>query len=400
MQGIRTNLLQPVSIYMRRLSSRESSSCSLGDDHYVANARQGKRRRITRPIVSLLAISTFGVILWLLIAYLKIKSIFSGSHQSNAYSEISSLWKQPSDAVPLILYHSSHGANLDVNPLPCHSHNDYWRKVPLFDALSYGCTSVEADIWLPLQSEDRIQDNILIKNIELRVGHTRDSLDPDRTLDSLYLAPLFRMLYEQTSPDDEPTAGVFGSSPSTTLVLLIDFKPSEDPAAVWRALQIHLMTFRSQKWLTYWDREESVRVTGPLTVVATGDVPFEEIAASPHGDVFYDAPLDKLATDGRFNESNSHYASASLKDVVGGISLGQSLSSDQMDKLESAVGVARERGLVVRAWGIPSWPVATRNKIWEQLLEAGVGVLNVDSFETATKKDWRLCKIAGIEMCN
>lgn len=29
-----------------------------------------------------------------------------------------------------------------------HSHNDYWRDVPLFSALSHGVTSVEADVWL------------------------------------------------------------------------------------------------------------------------------------------------------------------------------------------------------------------------------------------------------------
>ena len=34
----------------------------------------------------------------------------------------------------------------DVTPIPCHSHNDYWRRVPLYDALRWGCTGVEADV--------------------------------------------------------------------------------------------------------------------------------------------------------------------------------------------------------------------------------------------------------------
>ena len=29
-----------------------------------------------------------------------------------------------------------------------HSHNDYWRDVPYYTALSYGAMSVEADVWL------------------------------------------------------------------------------------------------------------------------------------------------------------------------------------------------------------------------------------------------------------
>jgi hypothetical protein len=39
-------------------------------------------------------------------------------------------------------------ATRDVIPIPCHSHNDYWRRVPLFDAIHWGCTGVEADVWL------------------------------------------------------------------------------------------------------------------------------------------------------------------------------------------------------------------------------------------------------------
>lgn len=333
--------------------------------------------------------------MWLLAAFLKVKSLLRVSPKLSTYSTISSLWRQPSDSVPLILYASYSGSNFDVAPLPCHSHNDYWRKVPLFEALSYGCASVEADIFL---SDKPVHDGI--KNVELYVGHERSVLNPDRTLTSLYLAPLFRILYEQMpAEEDEASEGIFGSSPSTTLVLLVDFKPSKNSSAVWQALELHLTTFRGFNWLTRWDHERNERVPGPLTIVATGDAPFEKIAASVHGDVFYDAPLDKLATDDRYNESNSYYASASLSGLVGKVGLGNSLSSAQVDDLSSAVGFAKEKGLVTRVWDIPKWPVATRNKLWGQVIEAGVGVLNVDEFGTATNKDWRLCNVGGVELC-
>ena len=68
---------------------------------------------------------------------------------------------------------SIHGAE----PLPnAHAHNDYWHKRPLFDAVDRGFTSVEADVFT-------IDGSLL-------VGHARDELRPDRTLESLYLAPL------------------------------------------------------------------------------------------------------------------------------------------------------------------------------------------------------------------
>lgn len=39
-------------------------------------------------------------------------------------------------------------ATRDVLPIRCHSHNDYVRRVPFFDAIHWGCTGVEADVWL------------------------------------------------------------------------------------------------------------------------------------------------------------------------------------------------------------------------------------------------------------
>ena len=57
-----------------------------------------------------------------------------------------------------------------------HAHNDYVHARPLLDALDRGYGSVEADIYLV--------DGALL------VAHARDSVRADRTLESLYLAPL------------------------------------------------------------------------------------------------------------------------------------------------------------------------------------------------------------------
>lgn len=40
------------------------------------------------------------------------------------------------------------GLARDIPSKRIHSHNDYWRDVPLYTALSHGVTSVEADVWL------------------------------------------------------------------------------------------------------------------------------------------------------------------------------------------------------------------------------------------------------------
>lgn len=36
----------------------------------------------------------------------------------------------------------------EIIPKAFHSHNDYWRPVPFYSALSVGAVSVEADVWL------------------------------------------------------------------------------------------------------------------------------------------------------------------------------------------------------------------------------------------------------------
>ena len=57
-----------------------------------------------------------------------------------------------------------------------HAHNDYYHPRPLLDALDHGFTSIEADVF-PVDHE-------------LLVAHSDRELDPNKTLDRLYLRPL------------------------------------------------------------------------------------------------------------------------------------------------------------------------------------------------------------------
>jgi len=61
-----------------------------------------------------------------------------------------------------------------------HAHNDYEHDRPLYDALSRGFKSVEADVWLV--------------GGELLVAHDREDVRRGRTLESLYLAPLRQLI--------------------------------------------------------------------------------------------------------------------------------------------------------------------------------------------------------------
>ena len=279
-----------------------------------------------------------------------------------------------------------HDFSRDIVPKPCHSHNDYWRTVPLFDALATGCTSVEADIWLPdLQST----------STDLRVGHTTSSLTTDRTLSNLYIEPLAAILSNMATPSTQPS-GIFETNSSQTVTLLLDFK--SDGAELWPFVNAHLEPLRKGGWLRYWNGSSKSIVPGPLTIVGTGNVPFDSIMANDtYRDIFYDAPIYDLDSN-TFDSSNSFFASAALGRAIGQPSLGH-FNAQSMAKLTSQVANAEARGLLSRYWDTPAWPIAARDRIWNTLVRHGVGMLNVDDLESATRWNWDWCVVAGLTLC-
>ena len=298
----------------------------------------------------------------------------------------------------------------DVIPMPCHSHNDYWRRIPLYEALHYGCVGVEADVWL--------------FDEELYVGHTTASLAKNRTLKTLYVDPLVQILDNMNARPMFGTAsykikGVFEEAPEQTLVLLIDFKM--DGREQFPIVSAHLQALRAKNYLTYYNGQDLVQ--GAVTIVATGNAPFDLITAnSTYRDIFFDAPLDKLSDDtktlasqsltpdslitdsastagqgntgvdlslgsSQFTNKNSYYASINFKRSIGFPYRGR-LTHKQLKMLRSQIKAAHEKGLKARYWNTPTWPVGLRNHIWKILVEEGADVLNVDDLRSAKMADW------------
>ena len=334
----------------------------------------------------------------------------------------------------------------DIQPVQCHSHNDYWRPVPLKSAISAGCTGVEADVWLfPDQAADQAPD-------ELYVGHSRSSLTPQRTFRSLYVDPLVEIL-EKQNPNttlhptlDNPRNGIFDTKPSQTLVLLIDFKT--DGQKLWPIVSQQLEPLRERQYLTYFNGADVV--DGPITVVVTGNAPFNKVVENAHyRDMFFDAPLELLEalapsaqdsssenselgnwsryddaeeteylasyaselTSSRaaasskqaknqgqghsgpapknpaiYTPANSYYASVSFRKGVGHpIPL---LTHGMKHIIRQQIAGAHKQGLKVRYWSTPSWPRGLRDYVWRVLVEEGVDYLNVDDIQAATQGKW------------
>ncbi|TKW50497.1 Altered inheritance of mitochondria protein [Colletotrichum tanaceti] len=304
-----------------------------------------------------------------------------------------------------------------VIPKPCHSHNDYWRPYPLFSALVAGCTGVEADIWL---SDD---------GTDLLVGHDRGALSPNKTLRTMYLDPLMKILdaenpdsrWVDRTPYDQPR-GAFKTDPNATLVLLVDVR--SDPRDTWPLLVKQLEPLRRKQFLT---RYEHIRV-GPdletkqsrwpaaVTVVGTGTLDratfydtdrrsYPDFYA--YHDTFIDAPLEILPDENTFwryegddpayrgpitsssrmwDVDETYMTSTSFKRAIGSVRTG--FSGAQLARLRRQVRTARLSGLRTRYWDIPDWPIGYREYIWRVLVEEGVDLLNVDDLEGAARRGW------------
>ncbi|KAH9944057.1 uncharacterized protein BXZ73DRAFT_39943 [Epithele typhae] len=261
-----------------------------------------------------------------------------------------------------------------IMPKNIHSHNDYWRDVPLLSALSFGVASVEADVSLI--------------NGTLYVGHEIQALAKSRTLDSLYIQPLVQIL-AMTNPNTSFTAevtgtpnGVFDTSGGTSLHLLIDIKTDGV-----EALPFILDAFeplRSRGYLTTF--ANGVLTRSAITVIGTGNSPLEQVKALEPRDYFFDAPLTQL-TDPSLNTTwdatLAPIASTDYETAVGWSGIGN-ISDEQSANLTRFIADAHQRGIQARFWDTPAWPIFARNNIWRVLAEAGADWLNADDLEAAS----------------
>lgn len=236
-----------------------------------------------------------------------------------------------------------------VKPLHhAHAHNDYLHERPLLDAIDRGFASVEADVFL-------VDGRLL-------VAHTVLELNPERTLEALYLNPLRRRV-------EAGDGKLFADGSSLTL--LVDIK--RDGEATYRALA---------KTLARYDDIVSVVRDGrfeqkAVTVIVSGERPREAIAADP---------VRYVGIDGRLGDLDSELPSHLLPLISDNWSShfqwrGQGeLPQEERDKLAAIVAKAHAAGRRVRFWAAPD-----RLSAWRQLHAAGVDLINTDDLDGLAK---------------
>ncbi|GHH72054.1 hypothetical protein GCM10018793_08470 [Streptomyces sulfonofaciens] len=243
----------------------------------------------------------------------------------------------------------AHGRVPGPRPLAhAHAHNDYDHPHPLFDALDHRFGSVEADVYLA--------------DGQLLVAHDPVDLDPTRTLETLYLAPLLARI--------EANRGWVYDGWRTPLQLLVDIKT--EGAATYLELDRHLR--RHQQIFTSFSHGAVHR--GPVTAVVSGDraarVPMETQQVRH---AFYDGRLADLQTPApaSFIPLISEDWTATFTWRGDG-----PFPATERAALHRIVSTAHAHGQRVRFWGTPDTAGPARDALWRELLAAGTDLLNTD----------------------
>ncbi len=229
-----------------------------------------------------------------------------------------------------------------------HSHNDYQQTRPLWDAIENKFISIEVDIHLVGQA--------------LLVGHDEDDLNENLTLQSLYLNPLRAYI-------NENNGWVY---PEHELFLLIDIKSSPEPT--YQALRKELVKYADI--LTRYN-SDSIRKRA-VSVIISGNRP-RELMQNEH---------TRYATyDGRIQDLNSEIPSNFIilisdnwEEHFAWRGKGE-MSKEDRNKLMQIIDRAHLDNYKIRFWNLPTNNMPQPEAVWEELIELGVDLINVDNLK-------------------
>jgi hypothetical protein len=223
-----------------------------------------------------------------------------------------------------------------------HSHNDYWRPHPLFDALQLGFKSVEADVFLI--------------DTTLQVGHELAALQRTNTLQNLYLDPLRKIQQSQ---------GSFYTKPAE-LWLFVDFK--NDGSATYARLRQILTRYRTMLSTPSNQRPNGVRV------ILTGGYPRTEVLADPDALVFLDGQLADLGptAPATICTVNGDWATYFHWNGTG------PLPAAEAARLRTWNDQAQRTGQKIRFWNTPAATPAQRRAVWAALLRYPAVLVGAD----------------------
>lgn len=202
-----------------------------------------------------------------------------------------------------------------------------------------------------------VEADVHLRRGRLLVGHDGFFLRKRRTLERMYLEPLF----ERASATS--FRSVFPARPSG-FVLYIDVK--RGCPALPDTLLAHLVRYADM--LTHW--EQGILVQGPVNLVVKACGREEEWLSAPQRWFQFEGRPHHLG--GPWDASVVPRVEMPLRRITRWRGRG-AMPAEDLERLRERVAQARSEGRQLRFWAATNKP-----KVWEALLQEGVDVINVD----------------------
>lgn len=227
-------------------------------------------------------------------------------------------------------------------PMLIHSHNDYARCVPFYQAYAQHVASIEADLFL--------HDGVLL------VGHDEEDLRADLTFEKLYVEPLVELFARNGGQawrdSDEP------------LQLMIELKSETDPT-------LRAVTALLDRWPEVFDVRRNPRA---VRIAVTGRVPAPEDFDRYAPYVRFDGAWDVDYTPAQLERVA--LVSANFRDFSQWNGKGSILPSE-LPRLRQVIDRAHAWGKPVRFWNAPEGTTT-----YYTFYNLGIDYINTDRPET------------------
>ena len=233
------------------------------------------------------------------------------------------------------------------HPVILHSHNDYVRTAPFWEAYSQHCGSIEADVFW--------------HEGQLLVGHNVEDLTPDRSFEAMYVQPIVQVV--------RANGGKAWPDSDARLILMVELKSETEPEL--------------SEVIDLLGRYPDVFCGEAVQLVITGNKPAPESFASyPHwvffdGDIRADYTPEQLARVGMVSNSFRMFARK------------WNGKGRMVDAELEAVSAAIEK---VHGWGKPIrfWEAPEGTTAYFTFWKMGVDIINTDKPAVASLffSDW------------
>ena len=220
-----------------------------------------------------------------------------------------------------------------------HAHNDYMHPVPFYTAWNAGFGSIEADVF-PV-------------NGILLVSHSKEALQPQRTLDSLYLKPLLNELQK---------------NPNRKVDLLVDIKEHYKAS-----LQLLIQELKPLKKYLVNEKDPSK----PLTILISGERPPPSEYKNYPGYIFFDDDLRLSHTPAEWKRVGLVSLSFERYSHWNGEG---SLPVNDRNVLLHVIDSVHHAGKKIRFWAAPD-----NENSWRIQMKLGVDLIGTDEIQELSK---------------